>query len=135
MKREILFKGKSVKSNEWVHGNLVRYMGNQDEFTDAIQVLDDEKKVKCVVNVIPETIGQFTGLIDKNGVKIFDGDICTLPMTNCQGIEEKTLLEIVYDAPEFKYKIIESHIFISGAKMSILDFENLEVIGNIHDKK
>ena len=122
MKREILFKGKSVKSNEWVHGNLVRYMGNQDEFTDAIQVLDDEKKVKCVVNVIPETIGQFTGLIDKNGVKIFDGDILHRHL----GVKWIVI---------FKKSTWIADGNDSGMYLTANQFSEAEVIGNIHDKK
>jgi hypothetical protein len=126
MKREILFKGKTVDNGKWVAGFLAMSI---DKTT---AVIFDET---FDFDVIPESVGEFTGLHGKNGVKIFEGDLCTLAMTNCQGIEEKALLEIIYDAPEFKYKIIESHIFISGATMSMLYFENLEVIGNINDQK
>lgn len=69
--REILFRGKRVSDGEWVYGYYI-YHPRGDRHT-IIQT--DAVGHVIIINVIPATIGQYTGLDDKNGVKIFEGDI------------------------------------------------------------
>lgn len=89
MKREIKFRGKSVNSNEWVYGDLIHigdgciiYQGSQSDYEItnradvAIELLDDEISI-----VNPDTVGQFTGLRDKNGMKIYEGDVVIMNYT------------------------------------------------------
>jgi hypothetical protein len=96
-------------------------MGNQEVFTDAIQVLDDEKKVKYVANVIPESIGQFTGLIDKNGVEIYEGDLLHRNL----GVKWQVI---------FKKSTWIADVNDSGLYLSANQFNECKIIGNIHDK-
>lgn len=86
MNRTIKFRGKTVNGNKWVYGDLLHiaggyiiYHGSQKdcEITTgkhvSVELLHDEISV-----VVPETIGQFTGLFDKNGKVIYEGDILLL---------------------------------------------------------
>lgn len=62
--REILFRGKSLITHEWIYGDLFQH--GEQRF-----IMAEGKNTE----VEPETVGEFTGHIDKNGVKIFEGDI------------------------------------------------------------
>lgn len=75
MMREILFRGKRVKDGEWVYGNLSWYQSGNAFIEKGDPTQPNELCHFGVKQVCPATVGQYTGLIDKNGVKIFERDI------------------------------------------------------------
>ena len=77
--REILFKGKSLLSGEWVEGYYIGPIG----VLDVHEICDIHDITGTRVEVDPSTVCQYTGMTDKNGTKIFEGDI--IQWTNWNG--------------------------------------------------
>lgn len=116
--REILFRGKR-KSGEWVVGNLFI----PDRENTPTQICVGTNVVRITYNVFPETVGQYTGLTDKNSKEIFEGDII------------RSEAGVVYGGSYSAVVEFKDGAFFGSGFLDIepRDFENCEVVGNIHD--
>lgn len=134
--REILFRGKRVDNGEWIFGDLIRnliYDGREKEMRIGDIYFEHNGDIHgtAVCKVIPETVGQFTGLTDKNGKKIFEGDIVKGDLGLGYGDNEKHIAYIEYQEDGMSFCLVEILEEDFGKCAEISD--DLEVIGNIHD--
>ena len=121
MKREILFRGKSKNTGEWVFGNLF------DKDTKGRTHIGTT--VRMCFDIDPETVGQFTGMTDKNGTKIFEGDIVRHIETTCH------VVEVVNSEVYFDTEMLEFGLRHSNELFHCKVNNEFEIIGNIHDNK
>ena len=112
--REILFRGKQRDNGEWFYGDLIH-------LNHCVSIRSKD----CARSVVPETVGQYTGLTDKNGRKIFEGDLIRSTET-----EETAIVQWFSEHSAFMIwcKTSNQVGFLYECEKSII-----EVIGNVHD--
>lgn len=121
--REILFRGKTEKG-EWVYGDLL----HPDLYGNGYAIEDFTKGKNNCCDVVPETVGQYTGLTDKNGQKIFEGDIVKGLFLHSSPVN--SVIEFRDGCFGLLWYRDEVEIFWSFSSICNVEYE---VIGNIHD--
>ena len=117
--REILFRGKQKNTGEWFYGNLFdKDISGRTHITTT--------NIGCL-NIDHETVGQFTGMTDKHGTKIFEGDIIR---ESYKGHERIYHVFWDDDYSAFRAKCEDITFYLDEIVES-----HCEVIGNIHDNK
>lgn len=124
------FRGQRVDTKEWVYGSLIisKIAG---KYHYHIQQEDTAGPIYCYA-VIPETVGQFTGLTDKNGAEVYPGDIYEHEF-------DKMLLKWIVEDEDYRFVIVnisvDGYLDYRFPVNSEYYFKERVCIGNIHTKQ
>ena len=126
MNRQIEFRGKRIDNSEWVYGYYARFgfTGREKNY-----IIPSYASNLYAIEVDSSTIGQFTGLVDKNGIKIYEGDIIKGKEWE-RGISHRHIGIVEYINSSFRSVGINKYLGFHGSVDG-----SYEVIGNIHTKE
>lgn len=143
MNNRYLFRGKRVDNGEWAEGDLMQW--SDGTIRICVENGNDEK---TATTVIPETVGQCTGLTDKNGKLIFEGDIIRTQPFSDRPYSSKAKYKQHIGVVEYRIRHFKNSLYEQDYKAEWIvnvkdygkftcydwsEFFRCEVIGNIHD--
>lgn len=123
---EILFRGKRLDNGEWAYGFLVKMFG-------AYHIIDKDDE-NTAYEVIQETVGQYAGLKDNNGKRIFEGDIVAQNWYDYDEPRDDSFGKVVFCEYDYSFSVMDVNKdgFMPLGRCGSYHWE-VEVIGNIHD--
>ena len=126
--REVEYKAKMVDGGVWVYGNYCELAGRKYIIPDHSQFRDihDADLENSFTEIIPETVCQWTGLLDKQGVKISEGDILKT--------DDGDIVEVRYEKIYASFGLWKKGWAFLHYFHEAVEPQCCEVIGNIHDK-
>ena len=126
--RKILFRGKAVGSGEWVYGYLIGRAENSGRPCQGKFFIDNGEPFNTAVEVIPETVGQYIGLVDRNGEKIFEGDILSV-----EGVPQLYSVEFTTADASFAVRNCKDRRYATN--LTVDDQNELHRCGTIYDQE
>lgn len=119
MNREIIFRGKRIDNREWVEGYFFKI------WHEYYILWGTTNGTPNMLEVIPETVGMFTGLTDKNGKKIFEGDMV-------KARHNQNLYTVYFE--DCRFFIEDCYGNVIRMHQDAINHLDCEIIGNIHEE-
>ena len=131
MNREIKFRGKRLANDEWCYGSLLVWANGECTILEK----SDSSNAVWKREIDPNTVGQFTGLYDKNGKEIYEGDILMYIGQREDNKGRKYTRKVSFKNGSFCMSVPEYNIYSCLNNHIVNGKLNWEVIGNIYDNK
>lgn len=138
-----LFRGKRIDNGEWVEGAFLNDRDGAFYVCPAVSDISygdngNRRRIGCWYKVYPDTVGECTGLKDKNGKLIFEGDVCKVDYGGLSSLGVVTFGEGTFDSGIYRY--LGWYLADEDGRRDHCslqecadEYEGIEVIGNIHD--